>query len=136
MTQKAALCKALLNGQVLSIMTGFKLFSVTNVPREVSRQVEEPFEVQLERTKKDFTSKYGQSVYYYEYRLLRTPENKPGIEKMIAYINEIEGEGFKAPAKRGRKTVNVEPKTSFNQSSLFDVDFSDLIISPTIVNKK
>jgi hypothetical protein len=40
MTQRAALCQALLNGEKLSIMDGFKKFGITNLPREISRGVE------------------------------------------------------------------------------------------------
>jgi len=35
MTQLASICKALLDGEVLSIMTGFKDFGCTNLPREI-----------------------------------------------------------------------------------------------------
>lgn len=117
MTQKAALCMALLKGEVLSIMVGFKWFSVTNVPREVSRQIEQPFGVAISRTKKEFISKYGQSGYYFEYRLNRTEYNLPGIEKMEEYIKEVTQEYFSPKVKRGAKTIHVktyEPELTEN----------------------
>jgi len=125
MTQKAAICKALLNGQVLSIMTGFKWFSVTNIPREISRQVEQPFNVRVSRVSKEFTSKYGQKGYYYEYRLNRVPDNEPGILLMEQYVSEIENKPFKPPVKRGPKIKNVKdydpaPKQAFKQTDLWD----------------
>lgn len=125
MTQKANLCKALLNGEVLSILTGFKRFLVTNVPREVSRQIEQVFNVKLERTQKDFKTKDGNSGYYFEYRLLFTPYNAAGIEKMKQYVSEEEGKLYNSPPKKGPKIINAtEPKqeiksTLLKQVSLF-----------------
>lgn len=119
MNQKAALCKSLLKGEVLSIMVGFKWFGITNVPREIGRSVERAFGVQVSRTSKDFTSRYGQPGSYFEYRLNRTPHNKEGIEKMEAYIKEIEGKEFNPPVKRGPKSAHKETLPFFSQESLF-----------------
>ncbi len=128
MTQKAALCKALLKGQVLSIMTGFRWFSITNVPREVSRQIEQVFMVKLQRTKKDFTSKYGQSGYYYEYRLLATAENAEGRILMESYVRSVELSEFQAIIKKGAKKKHCpenepiplsKPSTKTIQKDLF-----------------
>jgi hypothetical protein len=86
MTQKAAICKSLLKGEVISIMTAFKMFGCTNLPREISRSIEKEFKVKVSKTKKDFVSRYGQSGYYFEYRLNQTAYNKPGIKKMKEYV--------------------------------------------------
>lgn len=86
MTQTAAIVKSLLNGDVLSIMNGFHLFSCTNLPREISRSVEKKFGVEVSRERIDFKSKYGHAGIYFRYRLNRTDYNKPGIEKMEAYL--------------------------------------------------
>lgn len=88
MTQKAAIAAALLRGEVITIMDGFKNFGCTNIPREVSRSIEKDFEVTVSRVRKDYTSRWGQSACHYEYRLNRTENNLPGIEKMKAYVKQ------------------------------------------------
>jgi len=83
MTQKAAICIALLQGDVLSIMTAFKQFNCTNLPREISRSVEKEFGVQISRTKRVFVSDYGEPGFFYQYRLNRDADyNQIGIAKM------------------------------------------------------
>lgn len=89
MNQKAALCKALLAGEVVSIMTGFKMMGITNVPREVGRSVERAFGVRVSRSKRTKKTRYGDSCTYYEYRLNETDYNKEGIKKMKEYVKEI-----------------------------------------------
>lgn len=103
MTQKAAICLALLRGDVLTIMNGFKLFYCSNIPREISRSVEKPFGVSVSRTRKDFISTYGQPGFYFEYRLNKTEFNKDGIEKMKAYCKEEVGKEL--PAKTHAEVV-------------------------------
>lgn len=94
-TQKAALCDALLNGDTLSIMDAFKRFGMTNLPREISRQIERSFEVIIIRTPIIY-NKCGQSIRYYTYELLENPVHMPssikrkhleGINMMRNYIN-------------------------------------------------
>lgn len=87
MTQIAHICKHLLKGDVLTIMDGFKLFACSNLPRELSRAVEKKFGVELSRTPVKFTSRYGHSGEYYQYRLNNTEYNKEGIIKMKEYVN-------------------------------------------------
>lgn len=91
MTQKAALCLSLLEGNVLSIMTGFKQFGVTNIPREIGRSVERYFGVEVRKTPVKFTSQYGHTGEYYNYRLNKAKHNLPGIKKMAAYIAKTIG---------------------------------------------
>lgn len=90
MNAKCAIAKAFLIGETLSIKTAFNLFGVTNLPREVSRQIEKPFNIKLIRTQREGKTKYGIPCTWFEYRLKRTEENKPGIELMQAYIKEQE----------------------------------------------
>lgn len=73
-TQKAALCSALLDGEVLSIMDGFKKLGITNLPREISRQVEQAFGVGIVRTKCHI-NKHGRDISFYRYRLVTNPQN-------------------------------------------------------------
>lgn len=90
MTQVAAICQALLDGKILSIMTAFKMFSCTNLPREISRGIEQKFNVRISRVRRDFVSQYGQKPgYYFEYRLNKSaPENLDGVKLMRDYVNE------------------------------------------------
>lgn len=86
MTQVAAIAKSLLDGNVLSIMTGFKKFACSNIPREISRSIEKKFGVKVSRARIDFISEYGHKGFYFRYRLNTTDYNKEGIEKMKAYL--------------------------------------------------
>lgn len=104
MNQKAALCKALLAGEVVSIMTGFKMMGTTNIPREIGRSIERVFNVKVSRTQKTSKTRYGGSCYYFEYRLNRTEYNKEGIKKMYAYLKQHE--------------TNAEPKTEKERREL------------------
>lgn len=88
MTAKAALAKALLDGNVLTVKNCFNLIGLTNIAREIPRMIEEPFGVIVSRTPKTGLSRYGQTVSYTEYYLNRTEYNREGIEKMKAYILE------------------------------------------------
>lgn len=98
MTQKAAIAMALLNGEVLSIMNGFKLFNCTNLPREISRSIEQEFNVVVSRESVPFKSKYGNHGVYFKYRLNRTDYNTEGIKKMEEYISQfIQPEKAKQP---------------------------------------
>lgn len=108
MNQRAAICKSLLKGEVLSIMNGFKWFGCTNIPREIGRSVERPFGITVSRVSKDGNSRYGQPVHYTEYRLNNTENNKEGRKKMIEYVSEIEQQEFKSIIKRGAKKIHVK----------------------------
>lgn len=88
MTAKAALCKALLDGRVLNVKNCFATIGLTNCAREVSRMVERPFGVRVSRTQREGTSKYGQAVWWVDYRLNKTEYNQDGIKKMNEYVNE------------------------------------------------
>lgn len=87
MTAKAALCKALLDGRVLNVKNCFSIIGLTNCAREISRMVEQPFGVEVSRTRKDGKSRYGQSVTWIDYRLNKTDYNQDGIKKMIEYVS-------------------------------------------------
>lgn len=89
MTKTARIAKALLNGEVLTIMDGFTKFKVTNLPREISRQIEQKFEVVVSRDRVDFTADCGTPGFYFRYRLNHTKGNIEGIEKMQAYVNDF-----------------------------------------------
>ena len=106
MTQTAAIAKALLEGHVLSIMTGFKHFGCTNIPREISRGIEKRFGVVVSRDPVEFTSRYGHKGTYVRYRLNKTKMNKAGIFLMRQYVEKH----FKEEDR---------PQIRYDQSSLF-----------------
>jgi len=88
MTLTAALAKSLLSGEVLSIMDGFKRFGCTNIPRELSRSIEQKFGVIISKTPTEFTSQFGHKGSYFRYHLNQTEYNKEGIEKMREYVKQ------------------------------------------------
>lgn len=90
MTQIAAISKALLSGESLSIMDGFHRFACTNLPREISRSIEKKFGCTISRLPINFKSKDGKhSGVYYQYRLNpRINGNAEAIKKMTQYILE------------------------------------------------
>lgn len=101
MTQTGAICQALLNGDVLTIFDGYKRFSCTNLPRELSRSVENKFGVTISKEKVNFKPKFDGAVkvgFYYRYRLNNVSYNEDGIEKMKAYV--IANGGQALPTKR------------------------------------
>lgn len=89
MNQKAALCDALLKGEKVSIMTGFRKFGLTNIPREIGRSIEREFDVEVEREHIKSKTRYNTPCNYVEYRLPHSRKNKAGIKKMRAYVNQI-----------------------------------------------
>lgn len=88
MTALAALASALVRGESVSIMTGFKDFLITNVPREIGRSIERKFDVRVHRVPVKFKSTYGRTGEYFRYTLIPTSENRPGIKRMREYIKE------------------------------------------------
>lgn len=86
MTQTAALCLALLKGEVISIKTAFDQFGCSNAPREIGRAIERKFGVKVSKTPTKFKSRYGKGGVYFKYRLNNTDYNKPGIEAMKEYV--------------------------------------------------
>ncbi len=88
MTARAALCKALLNGETLNVINVFTTIGLTNAAREISRMVEKPLGVQVSRVHREGNSRYGQAVTWVDYHLNHTDYNKEGIEKMREYVKQ------------------------------------------------
>jgi hypothetical protein len=88
MTAKAALIQHLLEGRVLNVKNVFSNIGLTNCAREIPRMIEHPFGVEVSRVKMEGESRYKQKVTYTNYRLNKTERNKPGIEKMKAYLQK------------------------------------------------
>lgn len=124
MTQKAAICKAFLDGRVLSIMNGFHLLNCTNIPREVGRSVERSFGVKISRKERHKISSYGQPCNWFEYWLdPKIQDNLDGIEKMKTYV---------------KKQSNVNPKTDKQAKELqqFFADFQEEQPIPVTIQNK
>ncbi len=88
MTARAALCIEFLKGSTLNVKNCVILTGLTNCAREVSRQIERPFGVKLNRIPKEGKSRWGQPVVWFDYKLPHNEENMPGIMKMREYVKE------------------------------------------------
>jgi len=88
MNAKTALCIALLEGRVLNVKNVFRDIGLTNASREISRMVEQPFDVEVSRTPRKGKSRYGCDVTWVDYRLNRSEHNINGIIKMERYVEE------------------------------------------------
>lgn len=84
----ASLCFDLLNGKTVSIKTGFKSYGITNIPREISRAVEKKFDIVIDRKQINYTTEYGFSGYYFEYKLDISKQKKKSICKIYDYIKK------------------------------------------------
>ena len=91
MNAKTALLKILLNGETVNVKTCFRDTGLTNCAREVSRMVEKPFGVNLDREQIVSKSRYGCTVTYFNYKLPRNNENHHGITLIARYILENNG---------------------------------------------
>ena len=88
MTQLSAICHSFLKGESNSIMTAFRKFNCTNLPREVGRGIERRFGVKIHRVPVKFKSTYGHVGEFFRYTLIPTSSNKPGMKKMRKYVEE------------------------------------------------
>ena len=67
-----AMLSHLLTGKPINIKTSYLQFGFSNPAREVSRKIEKPFDMQLNRTLRKFKSKYGIIGYYFDYNLAKS----------------------------------------------------------------
>lgn len=88
MTSKSALAQSLIEGKTVNIMTGFRLFGITNIPREISRSIERCFDVEVKRIPRKAVSRYGQPCIWMDYKLIKNERNKEGIKRMKLYIKK------------------------------------------------
>ena len=109
MNATTALAAALLRGDVVSIKTAFNLFGITNAPREISRAIEEPFDVEVSRVKKEGKSRWGVYCTYHEYRLNKSERNLLGIEKLTEYVKANGGDVPNAKRPVGRPKEKITP---------------------------
>jgi hypothetical protein len=112
-TQIAAICIALLKGEVLTIGSGFNKLHCSNLPREISRSVEQKFGVTISKDKTPFKSVYDDKPgYYFRYRLNRTPANAEGVAKMTEYV-------MSQSIKNPRTEKEVKQKKEIEKLQLF-----------------
>jgi len=102
MTAKAALAKALLDGRVLNVKNCFETIGLTNCAREISRMIEKPFGVSINRVHREGKSRYGQPVIWVDYFLTPNGQNAEGVEKMREYVRKEMGEAM-ANAKTSKE---------------------------------
>lgn len=92
MTSKAALCKVLLDGQVVNIRNIHQLTGFTNAGREIGRAIERKddggFGVLVSRTPMEGKNRFGVHCTWVSYRLNNTFYNKEGIKAMKKYVRE------------------------------------------------
>ena len=106
MTAKCALIKSLLDGKVLNVMNCFTTIGLTNCSREISRMVEQVFEVRIDRIPRKGVSKCGEPITWNDYKLNKTlPQNVEGVAKMREYLAE--------------HIKEYRPKRNFVQADLF-----------------
>jgi hypothetical protein len=80
-TRKQALIEWLYQGHSVSIKTAYTLFGISNPSREIRRLVEIPLGIELKRTIKNATTKYGSRCEWYEYSA--TEANKKVLKKYL-----------------------------------------------------
>lgn len=102
MSQTAHIAMSLLHGDVLSIMNAFNAFGCTNLPREISRSIEQKFGVTVSRVERKHVTRYGHVGYYYEYRLNKSKHNLQGIKKMEKYIAEYQAKKIRKQKEKSK----------------------------------
>ena len=113
-SQRAALVKAMLDGQEISVMTAFKMLLMTNASREVNRSIIHPetgFGAIVVKKRVDFISTYGKKGYYFTYKLDRSESNKEAIKRMKDYLSSCE--------IKPMKNVIVNGKPRYIEQTLF-----------------
>lgn len=92
MNSKAALCKVLLEGQVVNIRNIHRLTGFTNASREVGRAIERKidggFGVKCNRDPRSGKNRFGVHCDWMDYTLSHNSINKEGIKAMKQYIRE------------------------------------------------
>lgn len=89
MNAKCAISIALLSGEVLTIKDAFNKFGVTNLPREISRQIEQQFDVRVSKVRITGQTRYKVPCSWFQYRLNNAPYNRAGRKLMLQYVRKI-----------------------------------------------
>ena len=78
---KDELCIHLLYNGKLSIKNAYSLFGISNISREIRRQIEIPLNIELKRVKKVGKTRYKKPCYWFEYSA--TDLNKIALKKAL-----------------------------------------------------
>lgn len=92
-TAKAAIANHFLNGGEMGIADCFNLFGVTNLPREISRAIEKPFGIKIDRKPVLVKTQFHKSKLIKRYRLNKKKNSDLAIKRMIKYVNENRSNG-------------------------------------------
>lgn len=89
-TAKALLCKVLLDGGVINhknitALTGYKSLA-DHIEKNIEDINQWGFGVVLDKKRESFINKKGRKMYYADYKLLKTKENRLGIKRMEGYV--------------------------------------------------
>lgn len=106
MNKKCGLIKTLLDGDTINVSNSIRLTGYSNPAREISREIEKPFGVRVQKTPIESTDRYGNYATWNNYKLFHTPGNAEGIGKMRTYLAENMGEY--RPKKKEPETVEKD----------------------------
>ena len=76
-----AIFKDLLKGSKLNLKIFLNNYGYSNISREISRKIEQPYSIVLKRDKKVSKNRFGESVWYYDYSLKKADYNK--VKKLL-----------------------------------------------------
>ena len=103
MTRTTALLTHLLAGKSVSIQTGYNLFGISNISREIRRLIEQPFGIELTRKKMEGKTKYGNYCTWHEYSLTRSKITAKAIKKMIDFVQAESQKKYGVERKMSKK---------------------------------
>jgi hypothetical protein len=86
MNATAAIAKSLLAGHTLNIKSAFRLFGVTNLPREIGRLIERRFHIRVNRQWHCGLTRYNIPCNWVDYSLKRDKLPKAKLLAMREYI--------------------------------------------------
>lgn len=88
MIKRVQICKALIDGEVLTTLDATKRWNVTDLPKEIKRGIERKFGVEISRVCIRTKLENGMPLSFVQYRLNPTTYNIAGIEKMRKYLSQ------------------------------------------------
>lgn len=87
--KKTALCLSLLKGDIITVANSIRLTGYSNPAREIPREVEDVFHVEVDRKKVEAKDQFGNYVTWHQYHLnVNKPENLDGIKLMREYVKQ------------------------------------------------
>ena len=87
MNKKCKLIKCLLDGDIINVSNSIRLTGYSNPAREVPREIEKPFSINVDKIKIESKDRHGNYSTWKNYKLNRIdPKNVVGVEKMRLYL--------------------------------------------------